>query len=458
MAIPVRLPCRLIATCLVAVLAACAIRSPYAPIRDVRELDQDAGAYHHMPPDQPVLAPQDQARAWKAFLAEHFGPWDRPLATRTADEVFWGFKRFRNTRIFGENTLPRDAAWLDRMKRLSRTAEYPSLIRPVIATAETSMRVFPSADPVFLDFSRAGEGFPFDYGQNSLVQAGTPLLATHQSVDRAWIMVESRFAFGWVRAQDIALANREFRKTFRAGHFAAITRDNVSLIDADGGFRFKAGIGTILPLMEHRSRQTGQCLAVMIPVRDANGTARTRTALLPPDKAEPAPIPATPRNFARLANEMLGQPYGWGGLYGKRDCSATTMDLLAGFGLFLPRNSTQQAGEGDFTSLRGLTAQEKKDVILKQGIPFRTLIRKPGHIMLYIGHADRNGRPEPIVLHATWGLKTGSGPEYGRKIIGDTVITTLEPGRELPELTRPGGLLIESVTGMTILPGTGSEF
>ena len=45
------------------------------------------------------------------------------------------------------------------------------------------------------------------------------------------------------------------------------------------------------------------------------------------------------------------QPYGYGGLYDNRDCSAMTRDLFAPFGLYLPRNSSEQARGGKVVPL-----------------------------------------------------------------------------------------------------------
>ena len=41
-------------------------------------------------------------------------------------------------------------------------------------------------------------------------------------------------------------------------------------------------------------------------------------------------------------------------MYQERDCSSTLRDLFTPFGLWLPRNSGQQAGEGIYISLKDL--------------------------------------------------------------------------------------------------------
>jgi len=336
---------------------------------------------------------------------------------------------------------------MKRMREHSRVDQYPSMGRKAIAVVNTSMRVLPTGQPAFYDFSKAGEGFPFDYMQNSLVLAGTPLYASHTSQDRAWIMVEARFAYGWVPASDIAWVDDQFASFFQTGAYGAVTRDDVPVLDSDGNHRLTAHIGTILPIEKKEDRPGG--FRVIVPARNELGNAVPQLAFLPCSVMEPAPIPATPANFAKLGNAMLGRPYGWGGLYQGRDCSAATMDLMAAFGIYLPRNSNQQIGIGPMVSLKGMGSEAKKRIITTVGTPFLTLVRKPGHIMLYIGSRDG----QPLVFHAIWGLKTRADNGYGRKVIGRAVITSLEPGLEMHDLARPEGVLLETVYAITTLPG-----
>jgi hypothetical protein len=440
-----RLAARILVPLLFLALIGCGTTNPYAPILDLTELAQDAGAYHGLPPNERLLGETAQQAAWDRFIEAHFDPWIRTSAKHTAEEVFWGLSSYAGKELFGENTLPRDPGWLDRMRAASRTKDYPSLHRRAVTVVNAHMRVLPTLHPAFQDFRKAGEGFPFDYMQNSLVLAGTPLLATHVSADRAWVLVESRFAYGWVRATDIGWVDDGFVATYRTNVYAAVTRDRVPVVDRDGQYCFTAQVGAILPVAE--TADDGR-MTTLVPVRDDRGNAVIHRADLAEATARPAPVPATPHDFARVANEMMGRQYGWGGLFENRDCSAMTMDLMAAFGILLPRNSSKQIETGTRVSLEGLNRDEKKRAIIEHSTPFLTLVRKPGHIMLYVG--SREG--DPIVLHATWGVKTETGDGLGRKVIGATVITTLEPGLELDDLARHGGVLLDSVLAVTTLP------
>lgn len=134
------------------------------------------------------------------------------------------------------------------------------------------------------------------------------------------------------------------------------------------------------------------------------------------------PLAATPNNMAHLANNLMGQPYGWGGAEGYRDCSALIKDLFMPFGIWMPRNSGAQAKAGSQVSLKDFKSKEKKKIIVGQGIPFFSLITAPGHIVLYIG----TSKEQPYIYHSVWGLRTS---KTKRVIIGRSAIMPLDFGK-----------------------------
>ena len=91
-----------------------------------------------------------------------------------------------------------------------------------------------------------------------------------------------------------------------------------------------------------------------------------------------------------------------------------------------------------------LTNEQKETMVINNATPYLTLLWLPGHIMLYI--VEKDG--DPLVFHNIWGLRTTDS--LGRKVIGRSVITTLEPGKSLPNL-EPGKTLLKRVKGMTLL-------
>jgi hypothetical protein len=75
----------------------------------------------------------------------------------------------------------------------------------------------------------------------------------------------------------------------------------------------------------------------------------------------------------------------------------------------------------------------------------------PGHIMLYLGVDPASD--QPVICHAMWGITTRPplSTRVGRLVVGRTVITTLEPGKEQFPRVQPKDLLVEKLTRMVLL-------
>ena len=157
----------------------------------------------------------------------------------------------------------------------------------------------------------------------------------------------------------------------------------------------------------------------------------------------------TPAQVALIGNVMMGQRYGWGGMFGDRDCSALTRELLTPFGIWLPRNSLSQARSGRRIMLDGMSIKEKEKAILRDGVPFLTLVWLRGHIMLYVG--PYKGRP--AIFHNVWGVRTVEGAsDNERFVIGRAVVSSITPGSELRDLYRTT-TFGDRVNSITVLGG-----
>lgn len=86
----------------------------------------------------------------------------------------------------------------------------------------------------------------------------------------------------------------------------------------------------------------------------------------------------------------------------------------------------------------------KESIIKDEGVPFATLLWLRGHITLYIGEY----KGEPVMFHNVWGVRTDDGNGEGRHIIGRAVVTSLQPGAELPNVRREN-LILSRLKGMT---------
>jgi hypothetical protein len=196
---------------------------------------------------------------------------------------------------------------------------------------------------------------------------------------------------------------------------------------------------------------------MLVAVAAGKGKAAVQNVVVSKEIATMKPMKLNAANMTGLTNELINEPYGWGGMYQNRDCSSMIRDLFAPFGLWLPRNSGDQAKKGGlFIDLANLSREEKEALIKRRGIPYLTLIWRPGHIMLYIG--EHGGKP--LVFHNLWGIRTRDLlGRKGKKVIGHAAITTLRPGNELRIIDLPGDDLLAHVSGMTLLvqlPETGA--
>lgn len=413
------------------------------PIEDLERIPQDAAAFI---PARDIAVPESDEHRLRNLIAYWYGPWEQTEpGICTPDEFSWAAASFRKQPVFGPNLLEVSNAALDAEIGNAQLDLYPSRALRALSVRNSSLRALPSMDPYFRDFRRAGEGYPFDYNQNSAVWAGTPLFVSHASMDGRFVAVESPYTCGWIDERDIAYVDDEFVATYRSKELAAIVTDRTAIGNAGTGFLFEGRVGMLLPVETETEPET----ALLAPVADERRRASITRVVLAAGDAARAPLPFTGEQFASLINEIVGQPYGWGGLGGYRDCSSTLLDVLLPFGLPLPRNSGDQAAAGKRVDMEQLTAAEKEERILAEAAPFRTLLNLPGHVMLYLGAFEG----APVAFHTIWGLRTESadGSNPGRHVIGKSVITSLSPGKDLEALSRTRGALVSRIDSFTLV-------
>jgi hypothetical protein len=110
-------------------------------------------------------------------------------------------------------------------------------------------------------------------------------------------------------------------------------------------------------------------------------------------------------------------------------------DFMGVFGIFLRRNSSQQAQDGEMIAIKHIpTIEQKKATIIAHAKPFRSLLFVRGHIVLYIG-AYRN---EPIILHTYWGIRK---TDLTKLVTARTIITTTQPGLERSDIRHQNELI-----------------
>ena len=371
----------------------------------------------------------------KDFFDKYFKPWNSTKVSFPKIEAMWG-QSYKNKKVYLENHQLATASWFDKQIENSNFNDYNTLAKKAITLKNVNIRVIPTNSPMFYDPTQPGEGFPFDYNQNSSVKINTPIIVSHLSKDRAWAYIESSTVGGWVEIGTIAFVDDKFIQEFKTSNYFVSVKEKFPIYDTI--FREYVKVATIFPKKNNK---------YLIAKKDDNQNAIISYINLNDDEVEAMPLAFNSQNRIKIAKQLIDEPYGWGGLLNNRDCSSFTQDYFATFGKFLHRNSKAQLSNGKYLDMSNLSNNEKKEFMKKNGVPFSTLVYLKGHVMLYIGVKEN----EPLVFHNIWSvrLKDSDGKKY-RHIIGKATITTLEPGKNIKDFDEDTNIL-NRIQGIVIL-------
>lgn len=285
----------------------------------------------------------------------------------------------------------------------------------------SQMRGFPTDTPFY---SSPGD-IEFDQNAETRVKCWEPFVLLHTSADGLWYLVRTEDYTAWLWAEDAALCSREEWDALRqrlSENFVQVTGAHFTLprsAEAPEEQPLTLEMGTKLPLEETSAlvdnASTENCWSVLLPKADENGQLVTVQARIPKgDDLHEGYLPYTGETLLRQAFRLLGQRYGWGGMYESWDCSSFCQDVYSTMGVKLPRNSGDQSkapGRVDVSSL----SEEEKIAQLQQLAP-GTLVTMSGHQTMYIGTFDG----EPYLMHATYALYD----TVGRKCVENAVMVS----------------------------------
>lgn len=397
---------------------------PKNSVADMKRIPQDPSYYAKQikPFDK-----EEQIALDRLYNEKYFKPWDLTNLDIPKKDFGWEIRFVTKSPIYRENGRIIPPAvyekWLDNANmKETNTKKYKA-----ITVRRTNVKALPTNVAFYRDPRKTGEGFPFDYNQNSAYHINVPLFVSHFSKDKRWAFVRGAYAFGWVDVRDIALVNNTFIKAFKNGNYAMTIKDNLR-ISKDGKSHSLVKLGALFPLAEDGE-------SYLIASRNGKGQARiAKVKAENPAVIAKKPLDFTSENVAKVAKEFYNEPYGWGGSYECRDCSATTRDFMGVFGIFLRRNSGKQAEDGKKISIKDIKKPFKKHKIIQKAKPFRSLLHVPGHIVLYMGEY----KGEPVVMHTYWGIRK---KDKTKLITARTIITTTEPGKERADVREKSKLI-----------------
>ena len=300
------------------------------------------------------------------------------------------------------------------------------------------VRVFPTEELSM----NTPTNYDFDLFQHSAIAPGSLVGIHHFSRDNLWAYVQTPFIRGWIRTIDLAIANnRSEAMVEEMVNKPLVITGNFVRIFADPLFQrpvFSAQMGSTfhIPHFPDQAKTSTPYYTIWIPFRGADGRLTFRNGYIPAhEDAHYGFLSYTQKNLAQQAFKMLYQPYGWGEMSGGRDCSRYIMDLFNTFGILMPRNSNLQARMGIPLGS------------INRAVPLATLLRMPGHIMLYLGkHEGKH-----YAVHSIWGIQKRGASSIQTQKIGKVAVTDLNLGKG-----GPNGSLLHRLTEIQLI-GPDSE-
>ncbi len=393
-------------------------KMPFKNVADTRNIKQNSTI---LSKQVKPMSKWEQKRYDNAYNKKFFKPWFRKRMNLSKMQKNWQFF-FIKQKMYNRYGKRISRKWFIYQQRNSNFREYQSILKHAITIRHTDLKIYPTKQDFYYNPKKTGEGFPFDYNQNTSININTPLIVSHYSKDKKWAYVRCPYAYGWLPIKDIAFVSKSFKEKFMNNSYAITVKDNLFI--KYNNFKSIVKLGTIFPIDTKTKKY-------IIATRDKNGYAKIK--LVNAKKKgiiAKKPIAFNSSNVALISNQLIGERYGWGGKMYARDCSSLTRDFFAPFGIFLRRNSKEQRYDGKrVISIRGMSPKKKKRTILKRAKPFRSLLYVKGHIVLYVGKQ----KGEPLILHNYWGARLNSGKKL---IFGRAIITTTQIGKERKDIKK----------------------
>ncbi len=240
--------------------------------------------------------------------------------------------------------------------------------------------------PTDVHFYDSNGVYNFDRIQETELHVNTPVLIIHESKDTKYSFVIAYNYSGWVKNEDIAIANDDDWNFFiDTDSFGIITEplleiDNV-LLDMSTKLPYK-GV-------------TEDGYKFTLPTKDSTGYVSKKEVIIARDKAHIGYLPYTKNNVYIQAFKYEGIPYKWSGMDNGVDCSSYVSNVFRTFGFMFPRNTADQNGSvGKITYLNNKSNDEKLSIITGNET---SLLYQPGHVMIYLGIVE----DKHFVIHAS---------------------------------------------------------
>lgn len=359
-----------------------------------------------------------------------FTPWNESTLKPSKNKAFWAFEGYlsKNYYFFNKRAIPK--SFFKKAILNANTKAFLSLNQKAITTQNTPLKNLPVETAILQEPFKDGEGIPFDYALDSVLNFATPVLISHYTQDKRYAFVKSEAGWGFVQSTHLQSVSNSQSEHYKNAKFITPLVERSLAYNDNGEFVFEARVGAIYP---YETLKNGVYY----------GRVGSIKFQIPQSNAAEFPLDFDDERLKNQMAQLLNRPYGWGGYDDERDCSAFLRDIFAPFGLYLPRNSFAQSMAWEHFDISALSNSQKIALIKRYGKPYETLLYLKGHIVLFVGVV--NGKN--LAFHSIWGVRT---KEDGRILISKSVITTLDIGKDDKRVAK-GDLLLSRLEAMSFL-------
>ncbi len=337
----------------------------------------------------------------------------------------------RSTKLYHTNGKKIEKSFSDEIEILSNSNNMQYNVDYCFFINNSDLRIIPYQEQL----TDVKKELFFDAIQTSRINIGTPGVVVHYSNDAEWVFVKTHNVSAWTKKSNIAICSEDELKQIISKDFVVVTDGKTDVYTDSNCLRYinYTRMGSIFYL--HNDKGNSKSVKVMVPFADENGRLVMRDGYINTMSVNKGFIDYTARNSINQAFKLLNSPYGWGGMFGEQDCSQYFCEIFACFGVFLPRNSSSQSlvGMVNPAMKKELSDDDKFLLIKNEAIPGITFLRRPGHIVLYLGSINK----DIYVIHAAWGYKENIQSKDVLRVINRVVVSNLRIGHD----SKKGSLL-----------------
>ncbi len=291
------------------------------------------------------------------------------------------------------------------------------------------------AFPTDIFFAEKPETIDLNLFQLTILPVGSPVAILHKSKNRKWYFVQSTICKGWIKRENIALARNE-KEVFdylETDKFLIVTESRVEtepnpFVKEISNILFQMGdkipliefnkIPESIPVGNLHAQSAEGCYVVKIPVKDEDGYLQFRLALIArSNDIYEGYLPYTKKNIIRQAFKLLGERYGWNGMFKRRDCAQFIMDIYSTMNIIIPCYTKMQEEGTAGESVKFTGSIKDRENILNQLKPGDPIYLK-GHVVMYLGKdvnnyyiihsgagygiTNKDGSIKPVTVHGVF--------------------------------------------------------